>query len=379
MNSPRVLVAGAGIGGLTAALTLHQRGFAVAVVERARELKPLGVGINLLPHAVAELERLGLADRVASVASAPSAISFFDSTGRHLFREPRGLDGGYGHPQLSVHRGVLQSVLAGAVAERLGPGAVRLGWGLTGFTERADGVVAHTAGGDLRADVLVGADGVDSVVREILHPQSGPLMWSGIRMFRGAARRAPFLDGRTMAIVKGPGEVDLVTYPIGGALVNWVLQVPGGRPGPLPGDAGWNRPADRSEVRRHVRDWRLDWLDVEALIDHTDDVFEYPMVDRDPLPRWGTERVTLLGDAAHPMYPVGANGGSQAIVDARVLADELTAGPGGLGRYETRRCADTAAVVAANRTMHRAGASRRPEDLERVTAQYRHDTARSYS
>ena len=375
MGTPSILIAGAGIGGLTAALTLAEEGFEVRVVERARDVKPLGLGINLLPHAVRELDHLGLADPLASIAVAPSAVAYYDSRGAQLFREPRGVKGGYGHPQLSVHRGQLQAVLLDAVSDRLGTASVRTGAGLTGFTETANGVVAHTAAGDTAADVLIGADGINSAVRAQLHPEDGQLLWSGVRMFRGAAPAVPFLDGRTMVIVKGDNGIDLVAYPIGGGLVNWVLQVAAGDPGPLRGDVGWNRSADPTEVASLVDDWQLDWLDIAALVRGAGEVFEYPMVDRDPLAYWGTERVTLLGDAAHPMYPVGANGGSQAVVDAAVLAEELCRDTRrGLRGYEDRRRPETADVVRANREMHISGATKRPDELARVTAKYADNT-----
>lgn len=369
-----VLIAGAGIGGLTAALALHARGIESTVVERASQLRPLGVGINLLPHAVRELYSLGVGDELARVAVAPAAISYYDTDGNLLYREPRGVDGGYGYPQFSVHRGQLQMLLLSAVRDRLGPNAIRTGAELAGFEDHAGGVKAHTAAGDFAADALVGADGIHSVVRARLHPESDPLLWSGVRMFRGAAD-GEFLDGRTMAIVKDREGVDLVTYPIGGGLINWVVMLPESDPGPLPGNAKWNHPADRSTIVRHLQGWRLGWLDAADLVRRTDTVLEYPMVDRDVLPWWGRGCVTLLGDAAHPMYPVGANGGSQAIVDACVLAEELALDfDGGLRRYEDNRRAETAEVVNANREMHRAGATRRPEDLARVTGKYRRDT-----
>lgn len=370
-----VLIAGAGIGGLAAALTLHRCGIPAVVIDRARELRPLGVGINLLPHAVRELAELGLADDLAEVAVAPTAICVFDAAGRLLFREPRGIEGGYGWPQYSVHRGDLQALLLAAVENRIGREAVRTGVALTGFHPSRNGVVAHTAAGDVTAAALVGADGIHSTVRRQLHPGQDPLMWSGIRMFRGAAPMPAFLDGRTMAIVKGPDAVELITYPIGGGLVNWVVQVPESTPGPLPGDAGWNTPGDPDAVLGHLSGWRLGWLDVADMVGRTAAVLQYPMVDRDPLPRWGRDGVTLLGDAAHPMYPVGANGGSQAILDARVLANELSRdGQGGLRAYERHRRAATAAIVAANREMLAAGNTRRPDELASVAEKYRHDT-----
>ncbi|BCI81056.1 FAD-dependent monooxygenase [Mycobacterium sp. SMC-18] len=373
-----VLIAGAGIGGLTTALTLHARGFDALVLERAHDLQPLGVGINLLPHAVRELTELGLGDALTAMAVAPSAIRFYTHRGDLLFTEPRGLAAGDAYPQLSVHRGRLQMMLLDAVRERLGADAVRTGSGVTGFRQHADGVVVDTAAGEVAGSALVGADGINSVVRAALHPGDDPLLSSGITMYRGACDITPFLDGHTMAIVKADNGVDLITYPIGGGQVNWVLQVPAGQPGPLQGDAKWNAPATADDVLPHVADWHLDWLDMDALIGRTPAVFSYPMVDKDPLPHWGDGRVTLLGDAAHPMYPVGANGASQSIVDARVLADELAShGFAGLRSYERARLAETADVIAANREMHVAGASRAPADLARVTTRYRTETANS--
>ena len=189
-------------------------------------------------------------------------------------------------------------------------------------------------------------------------------------MFRGAVDGEPFLDGRTMAIVKSANgsrnEPDLVVYPIGGGQINWVVMLPEAEPGPLPGDAIWNQPGDRAEVLRHLEHWNLGWLDAADLVRRTEPVLEYPMVDRDVLPWWGRDRVTLLGDAAHPMYPVGANGGSQAIVDAAVLAEELSRDfEHGLRRYEDRRRPETSKVVEANREMHHAGATQRPESTRR--------------
>jgi 5-methylphenazine-1-carboxylate 1-monooxygenase len=289
-------------------------------------------------------------------------------------REPRGIDGGYGYPQYSVHRGQLQMLLLSALREQLGPNAVRTGAEVHGFADFEDSVRVHTSAGDVTARALVGADGIHSVVRAQLHPEPDPLLWSGVRMFRGAAS-GDFLDGRTMVIVKDPQGVDLVTYPIGGGLLNWVVMMPEADPGPLPGGAKWNQPGDRSRVLKHLERWNLGFLDAADLVRRTETVLEYPMVDRDVLPWWGHCRVTLLGDAAHPMYPVGANGGSQAIVDARVLADELARDfAGGLRSYEDIRRPETAEVVAANREMHATGATQRPEDLAKVTGKYRVDT-----
>ena len=377
MGKSTVLIAGAGIGGLTAALALHARGIETTNLERAASLRPLGVGINVLPHAVRELTALGLGTALRDIAVAPATICFYTSGGELLFREPRGLAAGDAHPQLSVHRGRLQMLLLDTVLDRIGGHAVRAGAGVDSFDQNADGVQVRVGAGTFTGAALIGADGIGSTVRATLHPGPDPLMWSGITMYRGATPMPAFLDGHTMAIVQGEGGVDLVTYPIGGGLVNWVLQVPTGTAGVLAGDARWNAPATAAEIRRHVRRWNLDWLDPVTLIEQTEQIFCYPMVDRDPLPHWGTGRVTLLGDAAHPMYPVGANGGSQAVVDARVLAQEYAAGGvTGLRRYENQRRIETAEVVAANRDMHRT-AARTAAELDRITTKYRNATARS--
>lgn len=377
MTNPTVLIAGAGVGGLAAALALQARGIRTVNLERTSTLRPLGVGINLLPHAVRELTELGLGPALREIAVAPTSICFYSGVGELMFREPRGLAAGDAHPQLSVHRGRLQMLLLDTVLDRIGERAVRTGARVQSFDEDSAGVRVHTDAGTFTGAALIGADGIGSTVRTVLHPGPDPLMWSGITMFRGAATTAAFLDGRTMAIVQGDDGVDLVTYPIGGGLVNWVVQVPTGAPGPLDVDAQWNAPARAADVRGAVGHWTLDWLDPVALIDQTQQIFRYPMVDRDPLPHWGSGRVSLLGDAAHPMYPVGANGGSQAIVDARVLADEYAAGGvAGLRRYEEQRRGETAEVVAANRNMHHTS-GRTAADLDRITTTYRNDTARS--
>ncbi len=377
-NQPDVLIAGAGIGGLTAAIALHARGIDATVAERADQLRPLGVGINLLPHAVAELDRLGLGPALADIAVAPHSIGFYDPHGALLFNEPRGIDGGYGHPQLSVHRGRLQMVLLDAIRDRCGPDVVRTATAVRGFRETHDHVSAMTDGGTITADILIGADGLQSDVRAQLHPSDDELRWSGVTMYRGATTTTPFLDGRTMAIIKGDNGIDLVTYPIGADLVNWVLMVPEARPGTATTGAGWNTPADPDTVLAYVADWNLGWLDAAALIGMAQRVFAYPMVDRDPLPWWGSGHVTLLGDAAHPMYPVGANGGSQAIVDAAALAEHLDRhrddAQAGLRAYEAERRPATAEVIRANRDMQATGDTRNSDELAGVAAKYRRTT-----
>jgi len=333
----RVIIAGAGIGGLTTALSLHAAGFSqVSVHEAVAELRPVGVGINLLPHAVRELTELGLADRVARLGVPIAELVYANAKGQIIGSEERGTAAGYRWPQYSVHRGELQMTLLEAVRERLGPDAVRCGVPVTGPEHDAD--------------LLIGADGIRSSVRAALHPDEGPPIWNGLTLWRGVTRAEPFLTGRSM-VMSGDGSRKFVAYPISGpdddgrVLINWIAERPTGQ-AVATGD--WNRRTDPAKVAADFASWNFGWLDAPSLIAAADAVYEYPMVDRDPLPRWTRGNVTLLGDAAHPMYPIGSNGASQAIIDARVLAHALATGKG-LEFYEERRRPATTAIVRANR------------------------------
>jgi 2-polyprenyl-6-methoxyphenol hydroxylase-like FAD-dependent oxidoreductase len=361
----RVIIAGAGIAGLTAALSLHAAGIEPLVVDAARELRPLGVGINLLPHAVRELTELGLAGPLAAAGVETAEQAHFDRHGNLIWSEPRGTELGYRWPQYSVHRGQLQMILLQAVRDRIGGQAVRAATTVAGFTERDGSVQVHAtgrAGGQpltLEAGVLIGADGLYSAVRAALHPDEGPPRWSGVMMWRGIAEAPPFLSGATVAICGSNAAAKFVAYPVarsgaGRVLVNWVAEAMVGGQQP-PARPDWTRSGLLADVMAWFADWKLGWLDVPALIAGSPQVLEYPMVDRDPLPWWGRGRVTLIGDAAHPMYPIGSNGGSQAIIDARVLAASLAASdgdaPAGLAAYEKARLGPASAIVLANRNM----------------------------
>lgn len=357
-----VLVAGAGIGGLTLALSLHQAGIPVRVFEAVRELKPLGVGINLQPHAVRELTELGLLDRLDAIGLRTEEVAYFSTGGRPIWREPRGLGAGYNWPQFSIHRGHLQMMLLEAARERLGDGAIRNGVAVETWRETAEGaeidLMDRETGASLgneKGAVFIAADGIHSKARAALYPDEGPPVWGGIMMWRGTTRGPRFLGGRSMAMA-GCKARKFVCYPLAddgddGSLINWIadLALP---PETLWNREDWNRPGRLEDFLPRFTGWTFDWLDVPWVIRNAERVFEYPMVDRDPLPRWTFGPMTLLGDAAHAMYPIGSNGASQAILDARVLTREILArGPGqeALQAYEEERRPATAKIVLANR------------------------------
>lgn len=351
------MIIGAGIGGLTTALSLHAAGLDCVVVESAAELRSLGVGINLQPHAVRELTELGLADELAATGVETSFMTFTDRHGGRILALPRGRSAGYRWPQYSIHRGELQMLLLRAVRERLGEQAVRTGVRFEDVEQDGDQVTVtlRDARGTTRtrADVLIGADGVQSTVRARLHPEGDPLTWGGIRMWRGAAPGDRFMDGATVLVSGSNRSAKFVVYHIAPNLINWVAEVKTDEPG-LVELADWSRPGRLEDVAPHFAGWSTRHIDIPALIAATDRILEYPMCDRDPLPFWRSGRVTLLGDAAHPMYPIGSNGGSQAVLDARVLARCLATEPDSvkaLGRYEDERREVTSALVLAHRSL----------------------------
>lgn len=354
-----VLIIGAGIAGLTTALSLHQIGVDCRVFESVDAIEPLGVGINTLPHAVRELFEIGLRDALAATAVATARLAYYSSRGQQIWDEPRGEAAGYHWPQFSIHRGELQMILLAAARERLGADRILTGHALTGWEETATGVRAHFVHrrtGEKRDDaegsLLIGADGIHSAVRSVFYPNEGPPLWNGAIMWRGVTTGQMFLDGRTM-IMAGHEALKFVAYPISRdhAVINWIAERRF-KPDHVWRREDWNRPGRREEFLPWFENWRFDWLDVPAVIRAADQCFEYPMVDRDPVERWTFGRVTLLGDAAHAMYPIGSNGASQAILDARVLAREiqrLGVTPDALAAYEAERRPATAAIVLANR------------------------------
>jgi 5-methylphenazine-1-carboxylate 1-monooxygenase len=345
----QVIVVGGGIGGLSLALSLHQAGIPVRVYEAVRDLAPLGVGINLQPTAVRELTELGLGDQLAQIGLATQELSYFNKFGQLVHSEKRGVPAGYKWPQYSIHRGQLQLLLLAAVRERLGHENFRNGLKLAAFEQDQRQVTARfqdsRSGASVQddADILVGADGIHSTVRRQLYPTEGEPRFAQQVLWRAAIDSEPFLGGRTM-IIAGHFHQRIIVYPVGrGAkprqlLTNWICQM--SVPGAAPPREDWNRRVSKEQVLAAFGAWRFPWLDLPALIERTPDIYEFPLVDRDPVPTWSSGRVTLLGDAAHPMQPIGSQAGSQAIVDARVLTAALlaTANPiEALERYDAER------------------------------------------
>ena len=352
----RVIIAGGGIGGLTTALSLHAAGIEAEVFESVAEIRPLGVGINILPHAVRELTELGLADALAATGIATRELRYISAHGQEIWREPRGLAAGYHWPQYSIHRGRLHMLLLAEVRARLGAGRVHLGKRMISTSQDAHGATAHFAdGSSATGDALVAADGIHSAARAQRHPDEGPPRWKGAVLWRATSVAPGFLGGATM-IQCGHHDLKFVCYPIannpdGTQLINWIAEKV------FPQDTAWsredwNRTGDLEAFVPLYEAWRWDFLDVPALMRRAEAVFEYPMVDRDPLEAWSIGRITLLGDAAHPMYPIGSNGSSQAILDARVLAMHLkraSSVEAGLAAYDAARRPATAALTIANR------------------------------
>jgi 5-methylphenazine-1-carboxylate 1-monooxygenase len=362
MKNPEVIVAGGGIGGLSLALSLHQAGIAVRVYEAVRDPSPLGVGINLQPTAVRELTELGLGDALAKTGIATQRLNLCNKFGQLIHDEFRGLAAGYRWPQYSIHRGALQLLLLRAVRDRIGDDNFRSGLKLTGFEQ--DSGRARVRFADRRsgsemvdaADILVGADGIHSAVRHQLYPAEGEPRFAKQMLWRSAVEAEPFLDGQTM-VIAGHFHQRIIVYPIGRtpagkALINWICQKT--VPDRAPPREDWNRRVTKQEVLAAFGGWKFPWLDLPSLIEQSADIYEFPLVDRDPVAAWSFGRVTMLGDAAHPMQPIGGQAGSQAILDARALTRALieTEDPvAALARYDADRRPAMNDIILRNRNL----------------------------
>lgn len=345
----KVIVVGGGIAGLTLALSLHQARIAVRVYEAVPVLAPLGVGINLQPAAVRELTELGLGGELEGTGIATQALSYFNKFGQLIWNEPRGLSAGYKWPQYSIHRGQLQVLLLRAARERIGDENYSGGLQLISFEQNPSLVTATFRDSKMgttvvdNADILVGADGIHSAVRRQLYPSEGQPRFARQLLWRAAVNVEPFLDGHTMAIA-GHFDQRIIVYPIasgdskGRLLTNWICQM--AVPDDAPPREDWNRRVSKERILAAFDKWHFPWLDMPALIRRTPEIYEFPLVDRDPVQAWTFGRVTLIGDAAHPMQPIGSQAGSQAIIDARALTGALLEMPNvveALKRYECER------------------------------------------
>jgi 2-polyprenyl-6-methoxyphenol hydroxylase-like FAD-dependent oxidoreductase len=373
MSGALVVITGGGIGGLATALTLHQIGVPCLVLEAVREMRPLGVGINLQPNAVREIYDLGFTqadlDRVGVPAKEWALVGL---NGNDIYSEPRGMLAGYKWPQYAVHRGLFHMLLHEKVVERLGSEAVQLGARVTGYRKTAVGTGnGSSVGGGVtalveRADgsasevhgrLLIGADGIHSAIRAQMHPAQPPIHWGGAVMWRGTTQGKPIRTGSSF-VGLGTHRQRMVFYPIshpdpatGLATINWIAEVTFDNAEGWQ-RTGWFRQVGIEECLPHFQDWIWDWIDVPALLKGADTVFENPMIDRDPVPTWQDGPVILLGDAAHAMYPTGSNGGSQAIIDARVLGAcmvEHGPTPAALAAYDARLCGPISQLVLRNR------------------------------
>jgi len=357
-----ILIVGGGIGGLTLGLALHAANIPCRIFESAPEIRAVGAGVNLLPHATKELAALGLEADLARVAIQTKDASFFNRFGQLIYQEPLGRAAGYDHPQFSIHRGDLQMVLLDAFKSRAGADRILTNHHCVGVEQDDHGVTLHFAvgsgdavGKSVRGRAAIACDGINSVIRRQFFPDEGEPRYSGVNMWRGVTRWKPILSGASMTRAGWLSHGKMVIYPIreagsdGLQLVNWVAEIET----PNYRRRDWNRPGSLDDFIGAFADWHFDWLDVPAFIRAADSVLEFPMVDQDPLPRWSFGRVTLLGDAAHPMVPRGSNGAGQAILDTRAMTTALIANDdpvAAFAAYEKQRLEATTRVVLTNRT-----------------------------
>ena len=351
-----ILIVGGGIGGLTLGLALHAANIPCRIFESAPEIRAVGVGVNLLPHATKELAALGLEADLARVAIATKDASFFNRFGQLIYQEPLGRGAGYDQPQFSIHRGDLQMVLLEAFKSRAGADRILTDHHCVALEQDDRGVTLRfSAGNSVRGRAAIACDGINSVIRKQFFPDEGEPRYSGVNMWRGVTRWKPILSGASMTRAGWLSHGKMVIYPIreagsdGLQLVNWVAEIET----PIYRRRDWNRPGSLDDFIGAFADWHFDWLDVPAFIRAADSVLEFPMVDQDPLPRWSFGRVTLLGDAAHPMVPRGSNGAGQAILDTRAMTSALSANAdpvAAFAAYEKQRLEATTRIVLTNRT-----------------------------
>ncbi len=358
----KIAIVGGGIGGLALALNLKRRGLACDVYESVPVVKELGVGITLLPHGMRELAALGVQAKLEAAGIENLESVFFNRHGQYIYSEPRGRHAGYPVPEVGIHRGKLHRILFDEALAELGPQHIRTGHRCTGVEQDINGATVHFAdpisGATLpsvQADVVVACDGINSAIRKQFYPDE-KMAFSGINTWRGVTKHKPILTGKSYVRIGSIETGKMVIYPIvdnidadGNQLINWMAEIQS----EATTMNDWNQSGKADDFLDIFKDWKFDWLDVPALIANAEQILEYPMVDKDPVPQWTFGRITFMGDAAHPMYPRGSNGSAQALIDARTLADELVqhADPlAALKSYETLRLDTTANIVRTNRS-----------------------------
>lgn len=360
-KTTEVAIIGGGIAGLFLAISLHQIGIHSRVYESVTELKPLGAGINLLPHAVRELDELGLMPALDSVGIRTKDASYYNHHGQLIYREIVGQGAGYQWPQFSIHRGDLQMLLLAAAKERLGDDVVVTNHRFVGYDQDAQGVTSHFVNRNgeplpaVRSSTMIGCDGIYSVLRGLLYPDEGEPKYSGYTIWRGVTPFKPFLSGADTIRAGWMPVGKIMIYPIrdniddhGNQLMNFVAT----QIRPKPEKWNFHGEAKLEDFYDAYDSWDFDWLDIKGLLKKTEKFMVYPMVDRDPLTTWTDGRVTLMGDAAHPMYPRGSNGAGQTILDARYLTGAFKrhgVTPTALQDYDKERVKATGKVVLMNR------------------------------
>ena len=360
----RVLIAGAGIGGLTAALALREAGLDVHIYEQAAVLGEVGAGLAVGPNAVRVLHRLGLADALRAVGVVSRSWDYRDWRDGTLLAGLPLADAAvarWGAPFYNVHRADLHDALRAAVGDQ----HMTLGARCVSVEQEGEKVTIGFADGrHATGDLLIGADGVHSVVREYVAGPDLPTWWPQIA-WRGLAPAAVGHEvGLEMRqhLFLGPGVMFVTYYVSSGRLVNWI--------GCTPSDGwreeSWSARGDRDEALILFEGWHPQ---VRALIAGTEQVFKWAVFDRPSLETWTRGRVTLLGDAAHPMLPFMGQGAAQSIEDGLVLARCLVADRDdpqrAINAYATRRRERTAALQAASRD---AGRSLQASDPDAVAA-----------
>ena len=357
--SVEVAIIGGGIGGLATALYLHQANVRCQVYESADNFTQLGVGINLMSHAIRALGDLGLVEAVGKVAVEPEWRRYYNHHGQLIHRELTGRFAGYQWPHYSVHRGDLHEILLRAVHDRLGADTVHMCHRFTKLTQDQRGVTLHWAdphGEPLpptTATIAIGCDGVNSSVRRQFYPDEGRLAFGGINMWRGSSVYRPIVDGKSVILAGSMKYGKLViypmrTYPDGSQLINGNGEVRSEAAGPN----AWNKSGNVEDFIWRYKDSSIEWVDFADLVSHADMVLEYPMVDRDPVERWTFDRVTLLGDAAHPMYPRSGNGAAQSILDAQCVARLIASLPPveALATFQKERLEVVNKIVVSSRS-----------------------------